>query len=256
MLFTRVIPALLIQNGRLVKGVRFTDHRYVGDPMNTIRIFSCKEVDELMLLDIGATKEETAISPELIERVSMECLMPLTVGGGIKTIDHVKSLLNAGAEKVCLGTIALERPAFIREVSECFGRQSIVISIDVKAMSNGDYQVMSRSGTRATGRTPCEVAREMESLGAGEILLNSIDRDGTMQGYDVPIISQVTKAVTIPVVALGGAGSVEHLKEAIHKGNADAVAAGSFFVFHGRRKAVLISFPTRRELDTVLSKNC
>lgn len=251
MLYTRVIPALLLRKNGLVKGVRFSEHRYVGDAMNAIRIFNTKEVDELMLLDIDATNQNRTISPELIRQVSSECLMPITVGGGIRTLDNVRALLNAGAEKVCIGTYAFINPGFISKVAETFGSQSIVISIDVKQNSSGAYEVYVNCGTRKTGEDPMTVAKRAESYGAGEILLNAIDRDGTMEGFDLDLIRNVSGSVNIPLIALGGAGGADHLREAVCDGGATAVAAGSFFVFHGRRRAVLISFPTRQELDNL-----
>lgn len=253
MLLTRVIPALLIKNRGLVKGVHFKDHRYVGDAMNTIRIFNTKEVDELMILDIEATEKKATISPDFIRQISTECLMPITVGGGIRTVEHARALLGAGAEKVAIGTAAATDPSLLRRIAETFGSQSLVVSIDVKNNIRDQHEIFSHCGKINTHRDPIEYAQSLENLGTGELLVNAIDRDGDMQGYDIELLRKISGAVRIPVIALGGAGSVAHLGEAVKSGGATAVAAGSFFVFHGKRRAVLISFPTRKELNEAFS---
>lgn len=252
MLSTRVIPTLLVDGQRLVKGIHFKSHRYVGDPLNAIRIFNEKEVDELMLLDITATRRRTTISPDLVKRVSTECLMPITVGGGVNSVACAKDLLNLGAEKICLGSAIYENPVLVTQIADAFGSQSVICSLDVKRHWRGGYHVYSHSGYTKLCRNPVEVAIQVEDLGAGEILLNSIDRDGTHDGYDIDLIQRVANAVKIPVIALGGAGNLTHFAPAIRSG-ATALAAGSFFVFHGRRRAVLINYPCRREIDAALS---
>ena len=214
MLKTRVLPCLLLDRERLVKTVQFKDPSYIGDPINAVRIFNTKEVDELVLVDITATFEKRKPSFELIAKISDECRMPLTAGGG---------------------------------------SQAIVVSIDVQRHADGRYEAFSQGVRKASGLHPVAWAKTVEEKGAGEIFLNSIDRDGTMRGYDVELIRQVSEAVSIPVIACGGAGKLEDFREAVHAGGASAVAAGSFFVFHGRRRAVLINFPTKKELESVLS---
>ena len=254
MLKARVIPCLLLKNKGLVKTVQFKEPRYVGDPINAVWIFNQKEVDELIFLDIMATKEKKKPSIELISKISDECFMPLTVGGGIRSVEDIKELLNAGAEKVSINTYAVENPSFIKEASNVFGSQSIVVAIDVKRHKKGLYEVFTRRGSKPAGIDPVSLAVQMEAMGAGEILLNSIDRDGTWEGYDVELIRAVSDAVNIPVIACGGAGNLEDFAAAINGGHASAVAADSFFVFHGRRRAVLINFPTNEELELLLGK--
>jgi Imidazoleglycerol-phosphate synthase len=251
MLLPRVIPVLLLSGKGLVKGVQFDSHSYIGDPINTVQIFNAKEVDELIFLDITATAEGRIPSLEMIQRIADQCLMPFSVGGGIKTIKDIRDILSAGAEKVCINTAAMEDPAIIRQAADNFGRQSIIVSIDVRPDKNGVYGVYSRCGTKKTGADVVATARQMEEQGAGEIMLNSIDRDGTMIGYDLPLLQQVCPAVTIPVIACGGAGNNAHLREALEVGHASAAAAGSMFVFHGKRRAVLISYPDKEEMQKI-----
>ncbi|MDY6836314.1 MAG: AglZ/HisF2 family acetamidino modification protein [Chloroflexota bacterium] len=254
MLKARVIPSLLIKSGKLVKTTQFKDAIYIGDPVNAARIFNQKQVPELILLDINATKDNHPIFIDIVSRVSDECFMPLTSGGGIKTIEDIRQLLNSGAEKVSINTQAVENPSLIAEASSTFGSQSIVVSIDVKKTRQGRYEVYTHDGTKKTGIDPVALAIKMEEMGAGEILLNSIDRDGTRQGYDIELVKKVSDSVGIPLIASGGAGSIEDFSTVIHKGHASAATAGSLFVFHGKRLAVLISFPTKEELESSLSK--
>lgn len=248
MLRPRVMPCLLLKNKGLVKTIQFKNPRYIGDPINAVWIFNKKETDELIFLDIMASREGSSPDLDLISKISRESFMPLTVGGGIRTIQDVKSVFNAGAEKVAINSQAMDTPVFITEAANIFGNQSIVVSIDAKKNKRGEYEVYVLSGTKATGLDPSDYARKMESLGAGEILINSIDRDGTGQGYDIDLIKMVTDAVNIPVIACGGAGSLSDLAAAVRESNASAVAAGSLFVFHGKRKAVLINYPGKGEL--------
>jgi len=255
MLRARVIPCLLLKDKGLVKTIKFREPRYVGDPINAVWIFNRKEVDELIFLDIMATREGRQPPIELVSTISDQCFMPLTVGGGIRTLDDIKGLLNAGAEKVAINSYAMENPMFIQKASEFFGSQSIVVSIDARKHRDHSYEVYTHGGMKPTGFDPATFAVQMEQLGAGEILLNSIDRDGTMEGYDIDLIKKVSKAVNLPVIACGGAGSLAHLAEAIKSGHASGVAAGSFFVFHGRRRAVLINFPTKEELEGLIRRS-
>lgn len=248
MLQTRVIPCLLLRGRGLVKGVNFKDHQYLGDPINAVRIFNEKEVDELIFLDIVATRENRIPDLEHISNIADECYMPFTVGGGINTVEHIRDILSAGAEKVSINTAAVENPSLIREASDIFGSQSIVVSIDCKKTKNR-YEVYTHSATKSTALNPVEYAVKMEELGVGEILLTSVDREGTRGGYDIELIKMVSDEVHVPVIASGGAGKLEDFAAAVKDGNASAVAAGSFFVFHGRRKAVLISYPPKEELE-------
>jgi cyclase len=251
MLKTRVIPSLLLRGAGLVKTSRFSDPKYVGDPVNAIRIFNDKEVDELMLLDINASRENREPPFSIIEEVASECFMPLAYGGGIRSIEHVQKILKLGVEKVVFNSAAFRNPTVVKEASRRFGAQAIVASIDVRRKIFGRYEVFVDNGKTATGVEPVEYAKRMEACGAGEILLGSIDRDGLMQGYDTDIIARVSHAVSIPVIASGGAGSVADFKAAV-SGGAAAVAAGAMFVFQGPRRAVLITYPERRELEAAL----
>jgi len=245
----RVIPVLLLQNKGLVKTTRFKKSRYVGDAMNAVRIFNAKEADELIFLDINASAECRTISLSLVEKIGYEAYMPFTVGGGIGTVDDIRKIIHAGAEKVALNTAAIENPQFVREAADAFGSSTIVVSIDVRKKIFGGYNVYIRGGRQSTGLDPIELSLEMERQGAGEVVINSIDRDGLMVGYDIDLIKAVSDSLTIPVVALGGCGQLDDLRNAVLQGNASAVAAGSFFVFQGKRRAVLISFPTLAELQ-------
>lgn len=248
MMRPRVIPCLLLRNKGLVKTVQFRNPTYVGDPINAVRIFNDKEVDELIFLDITASIERRSPPFELISKVAGECFMPLTYGGGIRKIEDIKTILSLGVEKVCINSYAVENPAFIQAAADLVGSSSVVVAIDAKQNAQSQYEVFIYSGTKSTGLDPVEWAVEAEKMGAGELLLNSIDRDGTMQGYDIKLIRQVAEAVSVPVIACGGAGKISDLAQAVHEGKVSAVAAGSMFVFHGKHRAVLINFPTPQEL--------
>ena len=243
----RVIPALLIQNGGLVKSVQFKNHRYVGDPINAVKIFNEKEVDEIAIIDISATRERRPPRIKEIAEMAGEAFMPLSYGGGITTIDEIKEILFNGVEKVILNTSALQKPALLTEAARLFGAQSVVASIDVRKNWLGRYGVYAENGTKRTNYDPVAFAREMEASGAGEILLMNADLDGTYKGYDLDLVRAVTAAVSIPVIAIGGAGEVADFQKAVAAG-ASAVAAGSMFVFQRPHQAVLISYPTQKEL--------
>ena len=247
MLKPRVIPILLLRNDGLVKTTKFKDPKYIGDPINAIRIFNDKEVDELIFLDIMVSREKKAIDYDLISNIASECFMPLCYGGGINDIDSIRRILRLGVEKICINSYAFENPNFIKEVVRLFGSSTIVISIDVKKNFFGKYEVWTNGATKKLKISVSDALLQMEKLGAGEILINSINRDGTMLGYDCTLVEQVSKLVSIPVVAAGGAGKVSDFSEAIKSG-ASAVAAGSMFVFHGKHKAVLITYPNRKEI--------
>jgi len=252
MLLTRVIPCLLLRGQGLVKTIKFKDPTYVGDPINAVRIFNDKEVDELVFLDITATLEKREPQMDLIHDIATECFMPFGYGGGIHSVDIASKILKMGSEKVIFNSAATDLE-LVRKAANLFGSQSVVVSIDVKNTRIGGNRVFTHSGTVNTGLNPMEFAKMVESAGAGEIFLNSIDRDGTMKGYDIGLIKSVASAVNIPVVACGGAGSLEHFKEAIVNGGASAVSAGSMFVFHGPYRAVLINYPTQDELRQYLT---
>jgi cyclase len=248
-LITRVIPVLLVQRGRLVKTVQFGSPTYLGDPINAIRIFNEKEVDELVLLDISATTDHRGPDFGLVERLAGECFMPLAYGGGIATVADVRQLVAIGAEKVILNTHACARPDLVAEAASLVGSQSVVAAIDTRARDDAAREVLVSSGRERTGRDPVQWAMELVALGAGEIFLNSVDRDGTMTGYDIPTLRAVAEAVAVPVIACGGAGSLAHFAEAVHDGGASAVAAGSYFVFYGRHRAVLVTYPRKDVLE-------
>jgi cyclase len=249
MLQARIIPCLLLKNKGLVKTVKFRDPRYIGDPINSVRIFNQKEVDELIFLDITVSRSGGEPPLELVSKISDECNMPLAYGGGVRTIGQLRALFNAGVEKVSINSTVMEHPSFIKEASDLFGSQSIIVSIDVKKRWNGSYEAYTYGGTKPTGQDPVSLAKKAESLGAGEIMINSIDRDGTMEGYDIGLISRISRCLSIPVIACGGAGRMDDFFSAIREGGASAAAAGSYFIYHGRRRAVLINYPTRQELD-------
>lgn len=247
----RVIPSLLIQKGGLVKSVKFKDHKYVGDPINAVKIFNDKEVDELVLLDISATAEKRVPNLKYIIEIASEAFMPMAYGGGITTLEQIQSLIAGGIEKVVLNTVAFDNPALITQAAEFAGSQSVVVSMDVKKNLWGKYQVYVQNGTRSTKMDPVSYARKMETLGAGEIILMSIERDGSFEGYDLPLIKMVSEAVSIPVVAIGGSATVDDFAKAMQHG-ASAVSAGSQFVFQRPHRAVLISYPSQKELKEKL----
>jgi cyclase len=253
MLKTRVIPTLLLRGAGLVKTTGFRNPVYVGDPINAIRIFNEKEVDELVLLDITASRTGKGPAFSTIENISSECFMPVAYGGGITAVEQIRKILGAGIEKVVVNAAALLNPQLVRDAVREFGSQAIVVSIDVKRKLLGRYEVYGDGGTKSTGHEPAAYARQMEDLGAGEVLLTAIDRDGTMKGYDIELVAKVTSAVGIPVIASGGAGTIADFGVASKRAGAAAVAAGAMFVFHGPHRAVLITYPSHAELSAVLN---
>jgi len=252
---TRVIPCLLLSKQGLVKTVKFRRPKYLGDPINVVRIFNDKEVDELVLLDILATTGRQRPQFELIADIASECFMPLCYGGGISTLEDVSRLCSLGVEKIAINTHAVEHPEFVRAAADLVGSSSVIVSMDVKRDIWGRYRVSTGGGRNPTRLDPARHAAHMEQHGAGEILLNSVDRDGTMNGYDLELIRLVSQAVSIPVVACGGAGSVEDLAAAVRQGGAAAAAAGSLFVFNGPHRAVLISYPPPARLRSLLGES-
>jgi cyclase len=247
----RVIPVLLLRNLGLVKSIKFKDHRYIGDPINAVKIFNDKRADELVFLDILATREGRQANYELIQKIADESNMPFAYGGGINSLESIRNSLKHGAEKVVINSAAINNVEFVKAAAEEFGTSTIVVSVDVKKNIFGKYKVVTHSGTAKTNIEPLNICLELENAGAGEIILNSIDKDGTMEGYDIELIKSITQKTSIPIVAVGGAGSYNDLRLAVSEGGASAVAAASLFVYHGPRRAVLISFPTRQELEVM-----
>ena len=244
----RVIPALLIHRNGLVKSVKFKDYKYVGDPINAVRIFNEKEVDELAIIDIDASWENRPPDISRIQEIVSEAFMPIAYGGGITSVDEVKKILSAGVEKVILNRSAVKNPSLITEIARQFGSQSVVVSIDYKKSLFGKPGVYIENGKTATGLNPLAFAKQMEEAGAGEILLNSIERDGSFEGYDLEMIEKISHAINIPMIAVGGAGSLSDFKRAVQFG-ASAVSAGSFFIFQRPHRAVLISYPSQQDLE-------
>jgi cyclase len=253
MLRPRIIPCLLVRNKGLVKTVQFKEGKYVGDPLNAVKIFNEKEVDELMLLDIDATTEKREPDFELIKNVAMESRMPLCYGGGVKTVEHAKRIISLGAEKVAISSEAINNPSIISKMAKAVGSQSIVVVLDVKY--RGIFkkpELMLQNGTQPTGLHPKDFAIRCEELGAGEIVINSVDCDGMMSGYDQKLNQQIREAITLPMTVLGGAGSLADISSAINELGVIGVAAGSLFVFKGKYKAVLINYPNSDEKSAVL----
>lgn len=254
MAIPRVIPVLLLKNAGLVKTVQFKDPKYVGDPLNAVRIFNEKEVDELIFLDILATPENRPIPLEFLKEVAEECFMPLSYGGGIKTIEDIRAILKIGIEKVILNSQLYKDLDFVREAVNQFGSSTIAASLDVKKNFWGKYELFSEGGKTSTKKDPVEFAKELDAIGVGEIMINSIDRDGTMKGYELDLITKISGVVQVPVIACGGASSVDDFDKAINQAGASAVAAGSMFVFHGKHRAVLISYPDQKDLKRIFAK--
>lgn len=246
----RVIPTLLIQNGGLVKGKNFKNHQYVGDPINAVRIFNEKEVNEIAIIDISATRKNKTPNLEQIAEIASEAFMPLSYGGGITKIEQVDELFYNGIEKIIVNSSAVFKPKLITEIANKYGNQSVVVSIDTKKDWFGTTNVYTWCGEKNTKKNPQKFAKECENLGAGEILLTSINKEGTYMGYDVTIIKEICNEVSIPVIANGGAGSVFHMIDAIKHG-ASAVAAGNIFVFQRPHNAVLISYLNTKELRSL-----
>jgi cyclase len=231
MLKVRVMPTLLFKDMGLVKGIRFDSWRRVGSVMQSVKVYNLREVDELVFLDINATAEKRSPDFETVDEIADECFMPLTVGGGVQTVEQARKLLQVGADKIALNTAAIETPTLIRDLAGELGSQCVVVSIDVKQKADGTYGVFTHSGTRATEKDPIMWSKEVERLGAGEILLTSIDRDGIMDGFDLEITRKVSESVSLPVIASGGAGNYEHMASVLTEGKASAVAAASIFHF-------------------------
>jgi cyclase len=250
MLQHRVIPCLLISNSGLVKTIKFANPKYVGDPINAIRIFNEKEVDELLVLDIEASKTKREPNYVLIEQFAGECFMPLSYGGGITTVDQVKRLFSIGVEKVCVQTSALANLSLVTDIASRYGNQSVVMSIDIKKNLLGRHKLYSSATGKFIDQSWSGLIKTAIVAGAGEILVNAVDRDGTMDGMDLPLIEQAASVCSVPLIAAGGVGSLIDIKAAVKMG-ASAVAAGAFFVYHGPHRAVLITYPRYAELTAL-----
>ncbi len=248
MLRVRVIPCLLLKHGALVKTIGFKNASYVGSPINTVKIFNDQCVDELIFLDIAASKDNAQPDFDLIQSIANECFMPFTYGGGIRSIAHAEKLFTLGVEKIALNSYALSHPELITELATRYGSQSITISVDVKKTLFGQYKIFNAS-SQSYSKTPLlDWVKQVEDLGAGELLLTSVERDGTMKGFDLSLIQKVASHISIPLIASGGAGVMEDLTAAIKEGKADAIAVGSMVVYQGQNRAVLTHFPTQDEL--------
>lgn len=252
MLQTRVIPCLLLNGEVLVKSVKFKDLDYIGDPINAVRIYNELEVDELIFLNIKASREGSGINYQILQDIADESFMPMSYGGGVSNLNEMQRIFEIGFEKISLNTHAIGNPALITEAAKEFGSQSIVVSIDVKKSFFGQYQVVTKGAKVKTSLKPIDWAKQVEDLGAGEILLTSVLQDGTWQGYDLDLVEMIADSVSIPVVANGGAGQLQHFKQAVNM-NASAVAAGSLFVYQKAGMGVLVNYPTRQKLEDVLN---
>ncbi len=253
MLLNRVIPCLLLSGHGLVKTTRFSNPKYIGDPVNAIKIFNEKEVDELLVLDIDASKNKSEPNYSLIEEFAGECFMPLCYGGGIKNISQASQLFRLGVEKISIQSSAIEDISIITKIAEKFGSQSIVVSIDIKKTLFKSYKLYNASMEKTINkRMWTDYLKEVQNAGAGEVLINSVDRDGTMKGMDLDLIRSASQILDIPLISMGGIGSMDDIKSAIDAG-ANAVAAGSYFVFHGPHRAVLITYPQYNDIEKLLS---
>jgi len=256
MLRPRISPCLLVRKKGLVKTCNFKSGKYVGDPINAVRIFNEKEVDELIVLDIDATVERRDPDYKMIEDLAAECRMPLCYGGGVKTIDQAMRIFGLGVEKIGISSAAVQSPRFVSNLAERVGTQSVVVILDVvKTGREGKYQIVTHNAREKTPRCPVQFSREVAQLGCGEIVINSVDRDGMMNGYDLELMASIRAAVGVPLTALGGAGTLRDIGSLIQKFGIIGASAGSLFVFKGAFKAVLINYPSRVEKDALVREN-
>ena len=255
MLRPRIIPSLLVQDSGLVKTVNFKNPKYVGDPINAVKIFNEKEVDELAVFDIDATVLGKEPDYALIEKLANQSRMPLCYGGGVKTVEQAQKIFGLGIEKIALSSAVINNLNLIREIAERVGSQSVIVVLDVKKKLLGGYEVYTHNGKKPTGVNPFKFVEEAQKLGAGEIIINSIDQDGTMRGYDFSLIDKIRSKINLPLTVLGGAGSLDDIGSVIKRHGIIGVAAGSLFVFKGVYKAVLINYPKRSEKDELIHKN-
>tara|TARA_B100000989_G_C19440590_1_gene427145 strand:- start:168 stop:926 length:759 start_codon:yes stop_codon:yes gene_type:complete len=245
----RIIPVLLLKGQGLYKSVKFKNYNYIGDPINAVKLFNDLKADELTFLDINATKEKRTISLDLIKDIGEEANMPFSVGGGIESIKDIEQIIKAGAEKVVINTHAIKKPYFIKEASNYFGSSTICVCVDVKKNMFGKQKIYSNTGTRISSNNILDFCKLMEQNGAGELIIQSVDKDGTMEGYDINLLASVSKNLTIPVIGLGGAKSINNLKETYDQCNLNGLAAGSLFVYQGTKKGVLINYPEKNEVN-------
>ena len=255
MLRPRIIPSLLIHDKGLVKTVKFKDPKYVGDPINAVRIFNEKEVDELAVFDIDATVLGNEPDYNLIEKLANQSRMPICYGGGVRNVHQAQKIFGLGIEKIALSSAVIHNPTLISEISQKVGNQSVIVVLDVKKKIFGGYEIFTQNGKLSTGIDPVTFAIKAQELGAGEIIINSIDKDGMMKGFDMNIISKIREVVTIPITVLGGAGNINDIKKVINKYGIIGVAAGSLFVFKGKYKAVLINYPDRNIKEQIYYEN-
>lgn len=255
MLRPRIIPSLLIQDNGLVKTVNFKNPKYVGDPINAVKIFNEKEVDELAVFDIDATVLGKEPNYSLIERLANQSMMPLCYGGGVKNIEQARKIFSFGIEKIALSSSIINNPNLITQIADRVGGQSVIVVLDIKKKLLGGYEVYTHNGKKSTGINPLKFVEEAQKLGAGEIIINSIDRDGIMKGYDLELIAKIRERITLPLTVLGGAGSLSDIEKVIDAHGVIGVAAGSLFVFKGPYKAVLINYPTQIEKDKIFKIN-
>ncbi len=250
----RIIPVLLLQNNALVKSIKFKNHQYIGDPLNAVKIFNDLKADELVFLDIDASREKRCISPDFVKKLAEETNMPFSVGGGITNCNQIQQLIAAGAEKVILGEIASKNPDFIEEAVGNFGSSTIAVCMDVKNNFFGKQKMYYQNGQKSLDISPIDFAHLMEQKGAGEIILQSIEQDGTMEGYNLELVQLISQSVSVPVVALGGAGDISDLNEVYYKGGASAMGAGSLFIYQSKMRGVLINYPTKEEIKSNFTK--
>ncbi|MFN3784289.1 MAG: AglZ/HisF2 family acetamidino modification protein [Spirosomataceae bacterium] len=255
MLRPRIIPSLLLHDKGLVKTVNFKSAKYVGDPINAVRIFNEKEVDELAFFDIDATVLNQEPDYVLIEKLANQSRMPLCYGGGVKTVEQAQKIFGLGIEKIALSSAIIDNPRLVTEIAERVGTQSVIVVLDIKKKLLGGYEIYTHNGKKATGVNPFKFAKQLEDLGAGEVIVNSIDQDGLMKGYDLNLIEKMTESVSIPLTVLGGAGSLQDIEKVIERHGVIGVAAGSLFVFKGPHKAVLINYPTQIEKTSIFKKH-
>jgi cyclase len=251
----RIMPLLLYQNGGLVKTVNFKNPTYIGDPINAVRIYNEMEADELILFDIEASSKKKPVHLDLIKEIANEAFMPVCYGGGIKDLETISQIIQIGIEKICLSSAALQNEELVRAAAEKFGSQSVVVCLDIKKNKDGIYSIYTLNGTQKHPRSIEDTITSLSNAGAGEIVINNIDREGTCTGFDIELLRKVRGLTDVQVVATGGAGNLYHAKEAIVKGKADAVAAGSMFVYFGRLKGILINYPTRNKLKEVFTND-
>lgn len=253
-LYPRIIPCLLVHEKGLVKTTNFKDPKYVGDPINAVKIFNEKHVDELAVFDIDASIQNREPDYKMIENLAYECRMPLCYGGGIHTAEQAKRIFELGVEKIAISTIALQNPEIVKDIADRVGQQSVVVVLDVKKKLFGEYEIYTCNGRKKTNLNPFSFTEKLCKLGIGEIIINSIDRDGKMTGYDFELYDRLKTVTTVPMTLLGGAGNLDDIGKAIEKYGIIGVGAGSLFVFKGKYKAVLINYPTASEKEALIKQ--